>query len=314
MLKPKLTSALAVSLSIFLSATGTLPFTTYTQLPIQAEEQQADSLEYNAQRFYSVFKVMGLSDIAIAGCLGNWYTESWLDFTSIESIWTDQYVWTAQKEAATQDWDTFCQNTVWPAFSNLTINTSVYYNSADGKYYPGIGVGAFTGVNCYNLVNTAAQLGYNWYDADFQIAYIISDKYRPGVIQNSAYEDFADTTEAVLWYMVNWEGYSINNTYMSSPRPNNAQKMMNLLNEQNFDVDYEYAARIISLAQQIGATNISDTTISNITKLQEEEAAKKKEEALQPSKEKLSTIPDTLQICNTSMQPFTAKIKEKEQE
>ncbi len=141
------------------------------------------AMEENAKKIYSVFKIYGLTDEQIAGMLGNIAIESHVDSTAIETISDNAEAYTVsgpKKSAALQDLSAFTLGTVFPAYAraNKSITQSAYQK--DGVYCCGLGLVQWTGPAGITLQEVANGVGQNWYDFDFQMAYMLSDaKYRP---------------------------------------------------------------------------------------------------------------------------------------
>ena len=137
----------------------------------------------NAKYIYKFFKQnYNCPDELIAGALGNWNLESgYLDPTSVEGIYNEAHTYGPRKQAAMANPSSYIRRiysdgVYWPA-----------YIGRDGQYWPGIGLGGFTGPKATDLMDYATSLGRNWYDLDVQLQYCVNDKSfkaRDGTMQN----------------------------------------------------------------------------------------------------------------------------------
>lgn len=139
----------------------------------------SESTLKNARLCYSIFKGYGLSDVQIAGILGNWDTESGIDFTTVEGIYSEPHAYGERTKAAIEDTNGYCINTLFPNYAGRVKINKYAYKGSDGKYYPGIGIAQFTGPAAEKLINMASQFKKNWYDVDYQLAFAMS-VYRKG--------------------------------------------------------------------------------------------------------------------------------------
>lgn len=163
------------------------------------------NMEENMQKVYSFFKNYGYPDEQIAGILGNWQAESGVDPTSMETYGgVEVYTMGENKTRAYNSlghnndfMNEVCQSYInsgwkisgdgpipdnssqWDGNPKHSISASGYYGnttkSGTRLYYPGIGLGQFTGGRAYNLVILGEKTAnYNWYDIELQLAYIVS--------------------------------------------------------------------------------------------------------------------------------------------
>lgn len=163
------------------------------------------NMEENMQKVYSFFKNYGYPDEQIAGILGNWQAESGVDPTSMETYGgIEAYTMGENKTRAYNSlghnndfMNEVCQSYInsgwkisgdgpipddssqWDSNPKHSISASGYYGnttkSGTRLYYPGIGLGQFTGGRAYNLVVLGEKTAnYNWYDIELQLAYIVS--------------------------------------------------------------------------------------------------------------------------------------------
>lgn len=161
-----------------------------------------------AQIIYAVFKEYGLSDVAISGLLGNWEVESQLDSATIEGIYNEPYnINGARHQNAMSNWDSFTKNVLFPQYNMANISRETYCSTPWGCV-PGIGLAQWTGNGAINLIKTAELVGKNWWDPDFQIAYVLA-KGAPTGFSNffSRYNASVSTPEeAAVYFRTHFEG------------------------------------------------------------------------------------------------------------
>ena len=109
----------------------------------------------------------GYSKQAAAAIMGCWQAESHNKARVIEANWISEFpgynVVPADRDALSN----FVQNGVFKKTKN--VNKNGYYNSADNRYYPGIGYAQWTGPRAYNMLNYMSKNRYNWDDPESQI-------------------------------------------------------------------------------------------------------------------------------------------------
>lgn len=155
---------------------GTNPATTVTTTSgdssgsFGSSSGNSGSAEANAKRVYTALKAYGIPDVNIAGVLGNWTHESGIDPTGVEGIYDEKYTMGPKKTAAMANPNSYTLNTLFPKYKGKSINKKAYIGE-DGLYYPGIGLGGFTGPATTKLIKFAKQHGMNWYDLDAQLQY-----------------------------------------------------------------------------------------------------------------------------------------------
>lgn len=133
----------------------------------------------NAEKMWAFGKAMGMTDEQCAGMIGNMMTESGLDPTSVEAIFSEPYQIGPRKGPLFNgNWITAAMNTYALSLpgiyarSNISINIEAYKFST-GEYCAGLGLIGFTGPLAEELLNFAEANGKNWYDLDVQVAAII---------------------------------------------------------------------------------------------------------------------------------------------
>jgi hypothetical protein len=241
--------------------------TAITQSLAEAQDINEDEqLLMNAKKMYSALKTFGLKDIQIAGVLANFQAEGSIDPTVIEAFYVyggKHYDANTQFfKDATADLDAYTLNKLFPLYdrNGPPINKNAYKCSVDGKYYPGIGLCGWTGGGAYELIKTAEAAGKDWWDFDFQAAWVIADNAPTGYggdkfwdIYNA--EDFDTPEEAATWFCIYFEG----NRYFSTDpnRIGNAPKW--LAQFSSWTVDGAYGQSVIDLAAQLGAVSLDES-------------------------------------------------------
>lgn len=220
----------------------------------------------NAKYVYSVFHTLGLSDAKIAGVLGNWSIESSVDSATIEGIYDEHHNVNGPKhQEALADLSAYTVNVLFPMYGD-SINQSAYRASGagqDGKYYPGLGLGQFTGPAGYSLVAFADGASKEWYELDVQLAYCLSPEgYRPSFFPNWIEDgDTMTAADAARYFLVNWEGID-NGTH-----PQRQAKAEYWLTEMaTWTADSAYANSVIEMSKN---TTISALSGANNSKLKE---------------------------------------------
>lgn len=193
----------------------------------------------NAQKIYSVLKVYGLAEENIAGVLGNWEVESWIDPTSVETIYSEKYQIGPRKQAA---WDA--------GFAIEAIDASY---AAD---YPliklaGLGLGGFTdthdgAVNNTRLREFADANGVEWYTLECQLAFCLAPNENGGHgdVLFPHWDPEPNPRDAAFTFAKYWEG---NTTLAQEERKANAEKWFAQF--PSWSVDTTYANSIIDMAK-----------------------------------------------------------------
>lgn len=220
----------------------------------------------NAKYVYSVFHTLGLSDAKISGVLGNWSIESSVDSATIEGIYDEHHNVNGPKhQEALADLSAYTVNVLFPMYGD-SINQSAYRASGagqDGKYYPGLGLGQFTGPAGYSLVAFADGANKEWYELDVQLAYCLSpDGYRPSFFPDWIEDgDTMTAADAARYFLVNWEGID-NGTH-----PQRQAKAEYWLTEMaTWTADTAYANSVIEMSKN---TTIGALSSDNNAKLKE---------------------------------------------
>lgn len=165
-------------------ATAAQPIGEYAQL----------QREY-AEKVYSFMKKLGYSDNFIAGVLGNWQTESGIDPTSVETIYTEPYHIGERKQHAIK-----VKFDVWKIDSSYAAKYTAIHTV-------GRGLGQWTNGRGDDLITYAQKNQKNWYDLDLQLAYMFTADDPMRVNQMKSYRDKKySVEEATRTYLREWEG------------------------------------------------------------------------------------------------------------
>lgn len=203
----------------------------------------------NAQSIFSVFKSYGLTDECISGILGNMSVEGSIDPTAIEAIYDEPQQMGPKKTAAAADLDNHTQNVVFPAYASagVSINRDAYQGE-DGKYYCGIGLVQWTGPAAYKLIAVGSSTGRQWYQLEYQLAYMLSDAhYRPGFFAEWKNAPSTSPEEAARYFAAGYEG----NTIMAQDE--RAQAAADWYSQMaGWEVDDAYYQSVLALSNSMG--------------------------------------------------------------
>ncbi len=210
----------------------------------------------HAQKTYAVFHEYGLSDGHIAGILGNWAVESGIDASTIEGIYDEHYNPQGPKhQSAMKDLHAYVVGPLTQAYSTTQYagcTMKIGYLAGDGKRYPGMGLGQWTGPGAKDLLDCAKSVGYEWYDLDFQLAYTLSGRYLPDYFKQFAMQDFETNPEAASDHFLDeWERNRGNKV---EERRNSARDWYAKIKSGIIKADSSYASSILQMAQKLGAT------------------------------------------------------------
>ena len=182
----------------------------------------------NAKYVYRWMKQFGVPDINIAGMLGNWTKESGIDPTGVEGIYSEPFQVGPKKQAAMADPQSYVFNSLKPR-TRIKVNWNAY-KGRDGVYYPGIGLGGFTGPATTDVLDIAKKNGTNWYDLETQLHYVTDPGgYRGGStwVEKWKKQNFSSAAQSADWFTKNWEGITPSAAVKSGERRSIAQDYMN---------------------------------------------------------------------------------------
>lgn len=233
---------------------------------MEGAEIDADAqLLNNAKSIYSVLHTYGLSDEQIAGVLGNFSTESGIDPTSIEGIYGEHYNINGSKhQEAIADLDAYVRGPLSAGYAGFggsggPVKNPGGYTAGDGKMYPGIGMGQYTGGGAKTFLDAAEAVGSQWYTIDFQLAYTLAKgapASGPGFWEKYKQQS-GDAAAMARYFSQYWEGNTSNG---QEQRQSSATSWMEQLG--SWSADSTYANNVISMAGRLGAT----ATDNNVAK------------------------------------------------
>lgn len=215
----------------------------------EAVNTEAITLD-NAKKVWSVFHAYGLSNEQIAGILGNWSVESGIDPSGFEGIYSEHFQPTGPKHI-----DAYNNMNAWTeslfsqyAAQGLGINHAAYKGS-DGNYYPGLGLGQWTGGNGEKLIGAAKSVNKNWYDLDFQLAYALATPSPTGIQDywNKYKKESGSASAMAMSFTHDWEG----NAGMAYGKRQAAAKHW-LSQMVSWSEDSAFSASVISMSQNLG--------------------------------------------------------------
>lgn len=247
-------------------------------------------LEY-AHLIYSVFHEFGLTDAEIAGMLGSFQKECGIDPTTIEGIYDEPFDANGPRkgplmndEKAMSDWtiqllcnphpkgygghldsDGHVRGASTP--SGLSVNSDFYGPGGDkGLFYPGIGIGSWTGhAQVSAVIGMAKSVGRDWWDIDYQIACCLAlpgcgehgtavyDRYRAAC-------DGLGAADCATWFMRNWE------IGPETLERGFAEEWYARITSERWSSDRGYANTILSLANELSEESIGDYVAERVLK------------------------------------------------
>lgn len=167
-----------------------------------------------ASKVYSLFKQYGLAEENIAGIIGNFSAESGIDPTRIEGVYgDDEYnsITGKKKSKIVSDWENYTLNTLFPLYerSGRSINKKAFIGN-DKKYYPGIGLGQWTGPRATLLFDYAKSVKMEWFNIDTQLAFMITDTKKGGDTRSGYFVDWQPVGDPEIGadeFAKKWEGH-----------------------------------------------------------------------------------------------------------
>lgn len=193
-----------------------------------------------AKSIWSAFKIYGLNDDQIAGILGCWQRESHGDPTSVEGIFDEPYTMGKHKKEALHNLSAYT--------SKVSTGSSQY---TSGGACPGIGLGQWTGGNGIKLMAAAKKTNHNWYDLDFQVAYVLATPTPTGMSAKSFWSGLKHTNSsnaAVQYFLTHWEGVPGNALSEREGYANGFKRKM-----KSWKVNSKAGNSILKLAKNLGA-------------------------------------------------------------
>lgn len=231
---------------------GTNQFDPMDQIDVEMEEQ--------AKLVYSIFRSYGFNNASIAGILGNMECESKIDPAGVEGIY-ERGILGEKKSNALVDLPKYTEDVLFPVYreDNTDFNPSGYETQdAAGQtiYHCGIGIVQWTGPAAMDLRKVAQTFGIDWYNMDFQMAYLVADCfYRNGFFSEWVVNQDEDTgvdaaREAGFYFCEKFEG----NERRAPERRDPAERWYNTIQDWGDDqIDQPFVDNILAMAEQLGA-------------------------------------------------------------
>lgn len=221
-----------------------------TDAKAEAVNTDAVTLD-NAKKVWSVFKAYGLSNEQIAGILGNWSVESGIDPSGFEGIFSEHFQPTGPKHIEAYGNMNSWTESLFSQYAarGIGINHAAYKGS-DGNYYPGLGLGQWTGGNGEKLIGAAKSVNKNWYDLDFQLAYALATSSPTGIQDywNKYKKESGSASEMAMSFTHDWEG----NTGMAyGERQAAAEHWLSQM--ASWTEDSAFSASVIAMSKTLGA-------------------------------------------------------------
>lgn len=230
------------------------------------ENGDLDAIQLDhAKQVYSIYKTYGLGDNQIAGMLGNWSVESGIDPTGVEGIFDEKYQIGPKKKEALENPDPHTRK----LFANYAANgksvNHAQYMGSDGQYWPGLGMPQIT--SGYRIVEPAEKMGKNWYDMDFQMAFMLAMGTETTTGRGggreffNTYKDETDgmsAGECAAYFLDVYEG--VPNDSSIGTRAQAAESWSSQMS--SWTVDKAYADSVFEMAEQLGAI-ASDGAVSD---------------------------------------------------
>lgn len=225
-----------------------------TQVLSGIEDTEQAKLE-RAKKIYSVLKTYNpnLSNEHIAAVLSNWDAESGIDETAIETIFDEHYQIGPKKKEAAANIPGFTSSTVFSRYAASGISLDMAGYECEGAYYCGIGLRSDTGPNCKRLLDTAKKMGKDWYDFDWQLAYLIA--VLDGFFEPGGFDKQSGNLHVLCDYVCQHvegmnPGIVINGRTFSDTHSETAAYWLKEM--QSWTVDTSYANSVIAMIQNMG--------------------------------------------------------------
>ncbi len=220
------------------------------------------SLDEVATKVLSVGRAMGLSDMQVAGMLGNAEVESGIDPTTLEGIYDEPFsVAGPRKSQAVRDLDAYCVSSLFPSYASSRPDISLNlegYRGRDGKYICGLGIFQFTGVGASDLVSYAQSGGIEWYDIDAQLAFSFDTtggwEDRAKWLENWGKAGSSSPSAAAIEFARHFEG---NTTVAQGERQEKAVAWYQRIVNGEIHEDKAYAESIVTMANTLAGGSLS---------------------------------------------------------
>lgn len=234
----------------------------------EAVNTEAITLD-NAKKVWSVFKAYGLSNEQIAGILGNWSVESGIDPSGFEGIFSEHFQPTGPKHTEAYGNMNSWTESLFSQYAarGIGINHAAYKGS-DGNYYPGLGLGQWTGGNGEKLIGASKSVNKNWYDLDFQLAYALATPSPTGIQDywNKYKKESGSASAMAMSFTHDWEG---NAGMAYAERQAAAEHWLSQM--ASWTEDSAFSASVISMSQNLGmvaSDGAASSALQSCTKAQ----------------------------------------------
>lgn len=219
--------------------------------------QDADAMKKQvASRIYGVFHRMGYTDAQIAGMLGNFDAETGIDPTVIEGYYKDSYQMSPKKMEIAQDLDRWARSTLFPKYraSGVNFNPKLYLRPDGHTYSVGIGLGQITGSTRFEkFYTTAQQVGKNWWDLDYQLAYYLTKDDRAKWLTEWKDKQTEDVEQARYEFSKYWEGNLSNG---QDTRKKQSRYWYEQIRSGALQDDAQFSESVLALADEMGVMAI----------------------------------------------------------
>lgn len=219
--------------------------------------QDADAMKKQvASRIYGVFHRMGYTDAQIAGMLGNFDAETGIDPTVIEGYYKDSYQMSPKKMEIAQDLDRWARSTLFPKYraSGVNFNPKLYLRPDGHTYSVGIGLGQITGSTRFEkFYTTAQQVGKNWWDLDYQLAYYLTKDDRAKWLTEWKDKQTDDVEQARYEFSKYWEGNLSNG---QDTRKKQSRYWYEQIRSGALQDDEQFSESVLALADEMGVMAI----------------------------------------------------------
>ena len=224
-------------------------------LSATGDVDMSKQIEERVKKTYSVMTAIGIPKVNISGLVGNWIAESGFDPTCVETIYTEPYqIGPRKKHAESVDYKIASMNpsygALYPKIIRVGLGLAQCTDTTDGAKEN-------TEIRTY-----AKQVGKNWWDFDFQLAFYISVYSKAKWLRSWTKPE--SSPEAAAYAFAKY--FEVNTIMAQDKRKVEAAKWYVRLNEMT--VDQSYADSIIAMGESLGAMSISQSASNAVNKCQ----------------------------------------------
>lgn len=204
-----------------------------------------------AKLIYSTFKEVGYSNTHIAGVLGNAETESGVDPTTIEGVYSEPFNYGPKSQEAYNDMKGWFERVLQPSYARAGISLNVATYANGGDYSIGVGLFQLTGGREKMLRRFSQENGLLWYETKTQLAFALGPDVR-GVnkvgdanwVANYGSYPVNGPEQAAYDWALNYEG---NTSVHMDKRKRLATEWYVEMND--WEVNKEFAISVLELAK-----------------------------------------------------------------